>query len=131
RKLAAFIAEWLTDVEVDLGDMEAAYTTGVTDEARPAAERIRSSAELALHWFQASGIVLDDGKGGAYEGFGTEIYPDGSQRLSTILRADCIGEIALPYFLDGMLNSNERSFRISERLSDYVFDHYICRDLGD
>lgn len=131
KKLTAFILHWLLDEHLSLDHLEASYKTGGMVKSTPLKEQIERSAFMALDWFEDAGILLEDGKQGALEGLGTEIYPDGSQRVSRILRADCIGETALPYFLDYLLRGKERSLQISEHLSDFVFDNYMCRDEGD
>ncbi|MEF3306808.1 hypothetical protein [Paenibacillus sp. GYB003] len=130
RKLIAFIMEWLLDEAVDTSGAEPYYTVGRGTPDEPLARQVRDSADKALRWFERSGVVYDEGRSGALEGPGTEIYPDGKQRMSRIHRVDCIGEIALPYFLHGMLENDERSLRIAGRLLDVVFDDFQCKDGG-
>ena len=130
-KLAEFLMSWLFGETVRLPSLTFAYEsgTGIKPDL-PLRERVRASAEKAMAWFERSGMLIDEGWGGLLEGFGTEIDPEGRQRISRILRADCIGEAGMAYFFHGLLASDERSLTISDRLADFVFDGYFCDEPG-
>jgi hypothetical protein len=134
KRLVEFVAGWLTDESVDLSDTPPVYSAGGLGSGESAAsfseERTRLTAERAMRWFEEAQILRDEGREGALEGLGTEVYPDGRQRVSTILRADCMGEIALAYYLHGMATGSGRSRQISDNLAAYVFEHYMCREEG-
>lgn len=72
--------------------------------------------------------MYDGGASGALEGPGTEVYADGSQRMSRVHRVDCIGEIALPYFLHHLSTGEEEALRVAGRLQSHIYDHYLCKD---
>lgn len=127
-KLAAFIAEWLLGEKADPDLIPAAYSTGSARPDLPVAEQIGACAERALHWFERSGVLVGDGAGGALEGPGTEIYPDGTQRMSDIRRVDCIGEIALPHMLEHLRTGEARPLRVAVHLQNLVFGPFMCRD---
>ncbi|MDF2725702.1 MAG: hypothetical protein K0Q59_5380 [Paenibacillus sp.] len=127
-KLIAFIAGWLLESDVDMSQVARAYSVGSGNPDAPFMEQVKSSAEQAVQWFERSGVVYDEGLSGALEGPGTEIYADGTQRMSLIHRVDCIGEIALPYALHHLLSGDERSLRIADRLQSVVFDEFMCKD---
>ncbi|MDF2661096.1 MAG: hypothetical protein K0Q94_3887 [Paenibacillus sp.] len=127
-KLIGFILEWLIDGPADLSGAAAAYSVGAERPEAPLAEQIRDSADRAVRWFERSGVVYDEGVTGALEGPGTEIYPDGTQRMSTIRRVDCIGEIALPYYLNHLLTSDRRSLDIADNLQRVVYGEFQCKD---
>ncbi|RDW22191.1 hypothetical protein CWR48_00335 [Oceanobacillus arenosus] len=131
KKVVAFIVGWLLDEEIALSNYQPVYRTGVFHDISPLEERIQVSAVKAINWFENAEIVLEKGKGGALEGFGTELYYGGSQRKSNVLRADCIGEISLPYFLDYLLHGNLESLQISDNLADFVFENYLYKGDGD
>ncbi|GAB2692007.1 hypothetical protein ACFQWB_11310 [Paenibacillus thermoaerophilus] len=132
RKLIGFILNWLYGAETDLKPFPRSYR--VASETRgnePVTEAdIRRTADRALLWIRRSGILLRDGADGAREGLGTEIDYTGRQRVSRYLRVDCIGELAFPFWLHGVLAGDEESRRISENLAAYVFDHYVNREPG-
>ncbi|MFS0612455.1 hypothetical protein [Lederbergia ruris] len=130
KKVVEFILGWLLPSKEWISNWDPIYTTGNVQVNNFLEEKVIKCANKSIKWFEGAGILLEKGKMGALEGFGTEIYSNGSQRLSRILRADCIGEISLPYFFDYMLNGNKKSEEISDNLLDFVFDHYICRDDG-
>ncbi|TMV49087.1 hypothetical protein FE783_15580 [Paenibacillus mesophilus] len=129
-KLIAFIMEWLLDGAADLSGVESPYTVGTGKPGEPFAEQLRACTDKAMRWFEQSGVVYDEGASGALEGPGTEVYPDGRQRMSRNHRVDCIGEIALPYFLQSILASDERSGRIAGNLQRIVYDDFQCKDGG-
>lgn len=128
KRLLSFIIGWLIDDEVDLSSVRFAYTTGHLDDSQPLEEQVRNSVAKAMQWFERSEVVYDEGLSGALEGPGTEIYGDGTQRMSRIHRVDCIGEIALPYFLQYMLTSEERNLRIGDNLQRFVYENHVCKD---
>lgn len=63
---------------------------------------------------------VGDGSAGLLEGFDSAIQPDGSQRMRLPVRADCHGEMALCFALDGVVNKNAESRRTAENLLDYL-----------
>lgn len=123
-----YILSWLFGEKVDVRKlpMAEAYsfrgTSADTDGLQKMAE---AAAERAIEWFEKSGVLRDEGRSGVWEGLGTEITPDGAQRISTIRRVDCIGEAAFPFFLNYLRTSQERDLLVSERLHDYVFDYFF------
>lgn len=128
--LVSFICDWLIGTPVPAESMKFSYTTGSANLAAFSAERVKRSADRAMRWFESSGMLTDEGRSGILEGLGTEIYPDGSQRISKTCRADCIGEVSLSFFLHYLLESHERSAVISNRMHEYIFDYYFTKDFG-
>ncbi|MEH7235329.1 hypothetical protein [Bacillus sp. JJ1562] len=132
KKVIEFILGWLIDEKIALHEYQSSYTTGKENvEGKSFTNNVKESAEKAISWFENAGIILDKGKSGALEGLGTEIYSDGSQRISKVLRADCIGEISLPYFFDYLLTGNQESIEVSDNLLNFVFENYVNKDEGD
>jgi hypothetical protein len=131
-KVISYIVGWLLQKNVKLDNLQFAYSFDESGlELAPLEKRISRSVNRAFAWFEKSGVLREEGRGGVWEGMGTEITPDGSQRVSTIRRVDCIGEVSLPYFLNYLRSANERDLLISERLHDYVFDCFLNTDPGD
>lgn len=81
---------------------EPAYTLGRSSE-------LGACAQAAVHWFEASGTLLDGGNGGVLEGLGTEIYPDGHQKIAFPIRTDCCGEAAMAYFFHALATGDAES----------------------
>jgi len=140
RKLVRYILGWLGGQEVPDFEYPRHYRLAAAVEplskglrapgSEPGADEIRKAAERALAWVERAGILQNEGKDGALEGLGTEIDYTGRQRISRIRRADCIGELAFPYWLHSRISGDARSDRISRRLTGYVLDHYVCREPG-
>lgn len=146
-KLVGFLLGWIYDVSLDETDwreletlIPRTYSTGATcsidstgggsEAGALEREALRSAADRALGWMDRAEILVDEGRGGAREGLATEVEYTGRQRRSDILRVDCIGEIAFPYWLHGRLSGDARSDRVSRQLTDYVLDHYLVREPG-
>nr|WP_027092942.1 hypothetical protein [Cohnella thermotolerans] len=140
RKLVRYILGWLYGQEIPDFEFPRHYRLAAAiappsggqrlSGPEPAAGEIRTGAERALGWAERAGILQNEGKDGALEGLGTEIDYSGRQRVSRIRRADCIGELALAYWLHSRVSGDSRSDRISGRLAGYVLDHFVCREPG-
>ncbi|MCI9552489.1 MAG: hypothetical protein HFE94_03015 [Acutalibacter sp.] len=106
QTLVQSLLEWLCGVS--LGDLHfsSAYVTGQPLD-------LKDCAQAAIQWFAASDTLLDDGAAGVREGFGTEVYPDGTQKAAPTVRTDCVGEAALPASLRE--NGGGRPLRSSGR----------------
>ncbi|WP_175990146.1 hypothetical protein [Bacillus sp. Marseille-Q1617] len=128
KKVIEFITEWLIDEPVSFQDYSPSYETQISSQQPPIENHIESTTNQAMEWFRNASIVIEEGKGGAIEGLGTEIHPDGTQRISTILRADCIGEISLSYLMDYLHTGNLKNLHISDNLSDFIFENYLCEE---
>lgn len=131
EKIIGFIIGWLLDEDADLTDNKPIYSTSNYFLDESLENQIKKSINHSMNWFNDAQIILNEGESGAIEGLGTEIYPNGDQRISNILRADCIGENALPYFLDYMLTGNKQSLVRSDNLLDFLFDNYICQEQNE
>lgn len=129
--IVSFILEWLFERKVELDDLQYAYTTGEVNKKETLDVQIGRSVEQAMRWFERSGTLCDEGKAGVREGLGTEIYPDGSQKVNSLRRADCIGEVSLVYFMQYLWKQDERSLLISDQLNQFMFDYYVCKEPGD
>ncbi|MBH9968251.1 hypothetical protein [[Bacillus] enclensis] len=130
KKVIGFITGWLIETPVSLQDYQPTYETQLSTQQPPIEHQIMKTAQQAMSWFNNASIVIENGKGGAIEGLGTEINPDGTQRISTTLRADCIGEISLSYLVDYLHTGNQESLQISDNLTDFIFENYLCQS-GD
>ncbi|QWC22489.1 hypothetical protein KJK41_19870 [Bacillus haikouensis] len=130
KKVIEFITGWLIETPASLQDYQPSYETQLSSQQPPIEHQIKKTTQQAMSWFENASIVIENGKGGAIEGIGTEINPDGTQRISTILRADCIGEISLSYLIDYLHTGNQESLQISDNLTDFIFKNYLCES-GD
>jgi len=128
RKLISFIAEWLLEARADPDGVEFAYCTGPEHPDLPFKQQVRECIVQSMRWFDRSGVLYDEGRTGALEGPGTEVYADGMQRMSMIHRVDCIGEIALPFFLEHLRTGEDRPLQVACNLQRHIYDHYLCRD---
>jgi len=129
-RVAAYILGWLYGAEVDVTRLPVQESYSFVTPGGELLEGVAAAAERALQWFERSGVLRDEGRGGVWEGLGTEIMPDGTQRVSTIRRVDCIGEAAFPYFLNSLRTEQERDLLVSERLHEYIFDYFLNKEPG-
>ncbi len=130
KQVVSFIVSWLMDAKVEV-DISPAYTTGKWEDQLQLQQQVEQSVHLAMEWFDRSGTLYDEGKSGVLEGFGTEVYPDGKQKVSTMRRVDCIGEVSLPYFLNYLRTLNDRSLTVSNQLQQCIYDYYFSREADE
>jgi len=130
NKIVSFIVEWLTGVPCRTETFYKSYKTGQYSSDLTLQQNVEQTAKRAMAWFQQAHIVRGGGKDGAIEGFGTEIYADGSQKINTVQRADCIGEISFVYYMEYLLTGDSHSLEISNQLYQYIMDHYVIKEEG-
>jgi hypothetical protein len=128
KKVIEFITGWLIDEPLSLQDYSPSYETHLSSQHPPIENQIKTTTQQAMEWFKNASIVIDEGMGGAIEGLGTEIYPGGSQRISTILRADCMGEISLSYLMNYLYTGTQENLLISNNLTEFIFENYLCEE---
>src|SRR5438309_1959197 len=85
----AYISEWLLGQPVPQETLDFVYSTGTSGQTLFSEQQVKQCAERAMRWFERSGMLLDEGRSGVWEGLGTEIYPDGMQRKNKTRRVDC------------------------------------------
>ena len=75
-----------------------------------------------LNWIEASDMLKNGGKGGAYEGYSNKICAkNGVQTKNVNVRADCTGEIGGALLFDHLLTGNEKSGKAADVLFDFNF----------
>lgn len=86
-------------------------------------EDVSAAVRRGLDWFMNAGMLKNDGREGAFEGFAHHVSAkDGSQIKQKIIRTDCTCEVAGAFLFDSLLTGNARSREISERLFKFAFD---------
>jgi len=129
RSLVEYILQWVTDEKIDTKVVKDYYEIkGMSNKADTFNDELKESAKDAMAWFEKSGIIINEGNDGLYEGFGTEVYGNGSQRFAKLIRADCAGEVSLVFFMDYIMNGKKESLEISDNLSSFIFD---CMQIKD
>lgn len=124
--LIKWILEWVSGEEIDLGILGQNYTLSkITGKLE---EDTLSASLKAIEWIEINDFLLDEGKRGVREGYGTEIYTDGRQRISETIRTDCIGEVSLLYYLTGRLTGNERNIKVSENLVAFGLNELMVNE---
>ena len=140
KRVVQFILKWLTDSDIDMDVLEEYYYTNMdsihynntnTDSIQGLASDIGNSVIRAMDWFDRGGIVLNDGKDGVLEGLGTEIYPDGEQRICNIIRNDCVGEVSLAYFMYSLLMNNGKNDMDKSNIYNNDKHHNYYRTVSD
>ncbi|MGI2297155.1 hypothetical protein [Paenibacillus sp. GXUN7292] len=130
EKIVAFIMEWLTGQPCDLEQLPQSYTTGSLRADWTIDQHAMYAAQLAMGWFERANIVRNNGLEGAIEGLGSEIYCDGSQKINSVQRADCIGEISFAYYMEHLVHGRSSSLELSNQLYQYMIDHFVCKEWG-
>lgn len=129
KQVIRFVVEWLLDKTICLDSLQPIYQMSPLKHDL-LQDQLDETISKAMKWFDEANMIIDDGIGGAYEGMATEIDMHGRQRKSEILRADCMGEISLTYYLDYLQTGKEASLSRSNHLMNYIFDHYVVKDHG-
>lgn len=126
--LIQYLIHWLTGEKISFDLIEEEYSIKPYQEGENLEQRLKSSIERAMDWFEKAEILIDEGKGGVQEGIGTEIYPDGTQRILTDIRNDCTGEVAMAYFFNYLRTKDKRNKEISERLTSLCFNQFQIKE---
>ena len=81
------------------------------------------AAERGIRWFANSGLFIDpSGKEGFHEGFSSkEMYLDGSQFVSSQVRADCHGEVSMCLALGARLLGDRSLETVAANLNDLIY----------
>jgi hypothetical protein len=88
KKLVGSIVRWLCNEEADWSRIPDAYSVGPVSCEHTFDENVRSAAGDGIGWYKNSGVLLDDGAGGVYEGIKSEIEPGGTQEYNKGIRSD-------------------------------------------
>ena len=131
QALTRWVLSWLLGREVQLrwprGAVWHAQSRGDAGGRRA---RAAAAADRAIEWYSRSGVLLDEGRRGVLEGFGTEIRPDGSQPLRPYIRADCCGEVALAFLAHYRLSGEPRSLAVARNLVHFRAEYLQCHEPG-
>jgi len=120
--LVKFVLEWLGCEPAAVPGLEAAYRFEAYRPTAALEDQVDGAIGQAIGWFEEAGMLLNEGRDGIQEGFGTEVYADGTQRLMPSVRIDCVAEVAMAYFMNGLLTEDRRSLDVSDRLMSVCFD---------
>ncbi len=89
----------------------------------------KNSVKRALDWFSNADMLVDGGKYGVWEGFSHLISAkDGIQERRMSLRADCTGEVAGAFMLQGLLTGDEKLRTMGEEMFDFVFNYLQVKE---
>jgi hypothetical protein len=130
RAVVAHVLGWLCGEPVEVDVLPERYRLGPPERDRDAdlAVSLRPCVDRAVGWFTRARMLVDSGRGGAREGLGTEIAPDGRQRVAGSIRNDCTGEVGLAFFMHHLLTGSRRSLRLADNLLGLCFGTYLVRD---
>lgn len=122
KALIRSIIEWLTEESMAKLPIGEAYSLiREVDEAQ-FDTLLKQCFASGIRWYHESKMLIENGERGIYEGFMTEIEPDGSQRLARTLRTDCIAEASLAFFADYLLSGNVASLKTSDNLEAFCYE---------
>jgi hypothetical protein len=128
RVLVDFILRWTTGLDISASLLPDHYAQKNYDPEAPLEDQARRALTKTLRWFDRAGMLIDNGRGGVYEGFGTEIYPDGTRKKARAVRDDCVGEVSMMYGMDYLLTGNRRSLEVSDNLAAFLFNEMQCKE---
>ena len=91
-------------------------------------EKLPADAEIqalrrGVSWYQRSKLFLEpSGKKGFHEGFNSkDFFMDGSHGLSTAIRSDCTGEVAMSLAVAAEVLGGKAEREVARNLNDYLF----------
>ena len=99
------------------------------DKIVRSAADVKDAAKRGLDWFINADMLNSGGKEGVKEGFAHHICAkDGIQRVATLVRADCTGEVAGAFMLGGVLSNNGELCLIGDDTFKFMFDYLQVKD---
>ncbi len=132
KTLICSIIEWLTEESMEQLSVDAPYSLVQDVPGNQFEPLLRECFSAGIRWYHESQTLLENGKRGVYEGFMTEIQPDGSQARALTIRTDCTAEASLAFFTDYLLNGNLASLKTSDELEAFCYEKMqICDGLYD
>ncbi len=86
------------------------------------------AAQRTYNWFERYMLSQEEFGIGVLEGTMSKIQANGSQRLHSVMRADCILESALLFALEGKINANPKATEICKNILEYGFSKEFYND---
>ncbi|MFU0800892.1 MAG: DUF4159 domain-containing protein [Xylanivirga thermophila] len=114
-----YIVGWLCDETVSSKDIPKYYSLNRKDR------NLGKCIDEGVKWFYNAGILLDEGRMGVLEGIGSEIYPDGTQRMLSNIRADCIGETSMAFMQAYFITGDSYFKDLWKNISKFMMDAQI------
>ena len=122
-----WICAWLTGLEEDRFQPGRVYSLGAPGEPDEETRR-EKGIDRAIRWFDRAGMLIHSGRDGVYEGFGTEIEPDGRQRMAGDIRNDCCGEVSMAMFAQYLRTGNPIWLEKSDNLENFCFQCFQVQE---
>ncbi len=127
QALITYIAEWLTGCKPEWMPepfiAHEAYPNLDSDEEFERARK--ASIDLGIKWLEQ--FLIDEGKGGIYDGYSHEIDPDGTQARTYTVRADCIGECAGTFEMYAQLTGKSLFRERSSAMYDFNYGPMLIK----
>ena len=127
KALICFIVEWLTGESMIKLPISAAYSLIREVNEAQFDTLLKQCFSSGIRWYHESKMLIENGKRGIYEGFMTEIAPDGTQPRASAIRTDCTAEASLAFFTDYLLNGSTASLKTSDQLEAFCFEKMQIR----
>ena len=128
ESLVAFVIHFLAGETVDVNF--AFPICNYQHQTVSKAADVKDAVNRGLEWIINAEMLNDDGRSGCQEGFSHCISAkNGIQnRVSNGVRADCTGEIAGAFMLQGLLLNDEKIRLQGEEMFKYIFDNFQVKD---
>ena len=120
--LVSWMLSWVLDKKIDASLLEKPYELNGRDD------NLETVVKSSIDWFDKANILINGGKGGVYEGFGTEVYLDGSQRFAANVRGDCVGEASWLYYLSSRHFDNKDHAIIADNLMQVALKDFTVQE---
>ncbi|HEY4536902.1 MAG TPA: hypothetical protein VIG45_00440 [Erysipelothrix sp.] len=120
--LVSWILTWALDQEIDASILAKPYQLNGRDD------NLEAVVKSSIAWFDNADILINGGKGGVYEGYGTEVYVDGTQRFASNVRGDCVGEASWLYYLAADYFDEKDYKTISDNLMSVALEDFTVQE---
>jgi hypothetical protein len=122
KDVIQYILNWLCEADIEVDLIKPAYRFKSYHSNASFETQLTECINKSIAWFIDSDMLINEGKDGVKEGLGTEVYPDGKQRIIESVRNDCTAETSFAFFANYLLSSDKKNMEISDHLASLCFD---------
>ncbi len=127
REVIAHLMSWITGIfapEIKFNDI---YTVCAPPRMRNLEPYVKRAVRDALSWFDNSGLLVDGGRGGVYEGFNHVISIDGVQHMDKAIRCDTCGEVSMVYLMEYLRTGSSAALSRFKRLQKFLYKEFLIK----
>lgn len=127
REVISHQMSWICGIfapEIKFNDV---YTVCKPPRMRNLEPYVKRSIRDALNWLDKSGVLIDGGRGGVYEGFNHIISNDGIQQMDTAIRCDTCGEVSMAYLMEYLRSGSSAALSRFKRLQKFMYKEFLIK----